>query len=267
MSDRILKRNTLGNALGFVTVIALTSALSVHPQTTSASDASSGTAMSQKNPADTGIKGEHGTSGTPTGSTTGTSSGKANGAASSGMSGSTGATSSGSDTAGSSEKATSTGAMASKGSVSASDRTLMRELAVADLNEIAAAKLAQGKSTNDQVKSFAQKMIDDHTKSLEQLQQLAQAKGVQLPTEADAKHRAMEKKLGALSGEKFDHEYMQQAGTVDHRKAHQLVARVSRRAQDADLKALADKMQPDIEQHMQMAQQMRRGAAQTSSGK
>lgn len=143
----------------------------------------------------------------------------------------------------------------------------MRQLAQSNLAEIATSQLALEKSTNDDVKKFAQQMVDDHTKALGQLQQIAQQKGVELPTQPDAKHRAMGKKLGALSGDAFDRQYLASSGMADHRQAHQLVTRVSKQAKDPDLKALAEQMEPTIEQHLQMARDVRREqSGATSSG-
>jgi putative membrane protein len=141
----------------------------------------------------------------------------------------------------------------------------MRELAYANISEIETAKLAQSKSKNDEVLNFARQMIDDHTKALDQLQQLAQQKGVQLPSEPDAKHKALSKRLEGLSGAAFDREYLAKAGTSDHTQAHKLVARVKAHAHDADLKQLADNLQPGIDHHLQMAKELK-SSSQTSSG-
>lgn len=138
--------------------------------------------------------------------------------------------------------------------VNSSDRNLMRELAYANLAEVEAAKIAQSQSQNDQVKNFAQRMMDDHTKALQELQQLAQQKGVALPTEPDAQHKAEAKKLAALSGDKFDKRYMAKGGLSDHHNTHRLLSRVQDRASDPDLKALASKMMPVVDQHLSMAQ-------------
>lgn len=148
------------------------------------------------------------------------------------------------------------GAGAPQGKVSAADRRLMQQIAQANIAEIETGKLAQSKSQNDEVKNFAQRMIDDHTKALEDLQQVAQAKGVTLPTTPDAKHRAMAKKLNALSGDKFDRMYMTQGGVTDHRQTHQLLERAQARATDPDVKQVVEQTLPVVQQHLTMAQQL-----------
>jgi putative membrane protein len=165
--------------------------------------------------------------------------------------------SSASDTAGSSASGK------ASGSLSKSDQKMMKDLAQANMAEIEAAKVAQQKSSDEKVKNFAQKMIDDHTKAGEQMQQLAQAKGVTLPTEVDAKHKAEIKKLSALSGDKFDKAYMARGGVQDHRQAHALLGKIEKSAKDSDLKQLASGMMPTVDEHWKMAKDMR--SEQTSA--
>jgi len=140
--------------------------------------------------------------------------------------------------------------------LSKADQNMMREIAQANLAEIEAGKVALNQSKNDQVKSYAQRMIDDHMQAQKELEQLAQTKGVTLPTGPDNKHQAAIKKLSALEGDKFDKQYMAQGGISDHRNTHRLLERVQQRAGDPDLKALAAKMEPTVSQHLTMAQDL-----------
>jgi predicted outer membrane protein len=156
---------------------------------------------------------------------------------------------------------------ATKGSLSKADEKIIKDMAQANIAEIEAGKLAQSKSQNDQVKSFAQQMIDDHSKALTDVQTLAQQKGVTLPTEPDAKHKAMAAKLQAMSGDAFDKAYMAQAGVSDHKKVHSMLMSDEKRAKDADVKAAAAKMAPVVEQHLKSAEQMHSAKAGTTSGK
>lgn len=149
------------------------------------------------------------------------------------------------------------------------DQKIVIDMAQANMAEIESAKMAQGKTQNDQVKTFAQQMIDDHTKALTDVQQLATAKGVTLPAEVDQRHKAMADKLAALSGDAFDKAYMAQCGVAEHKKVHAMLASAEKKAKDPDLKALAGRMQPTVEQHMKAAQQMGKAkpAAATGAGK
>ncbi|WP_255756731.1 DUF4142 domain-containing protein [Massilia sp. erpn] len=150
------------------------------------------------------------------------------------------------------------------------DARLLNDLAQANMAEVAAARIALQKSQNEQVRSFAQQMIDDHGKGLEAVRQVALSKGVSLPAEPDSKQKAMAQRLQALSGEQFDRQYLEQAGVQGHRQAHTLVSKAQKQAKDADLKALAAQLQPTVEQHLNQVQQLNAslnsGATAGSSG-
>ena len=157
-------------------------------------------------------------------------------------------------------------AQAMSGKLSRSDEKLLVQLAQANLAEINAGKLAQQKSENDRVKSYAQKMVDDHTKALDDLKQIAQSKGVTLPTEPNKQQMAMEHKLQGLSGDKFDKQYMKQAGDRAHKQTHQLLQKAEK-ASDTDLKNYASKTIAAVEGHQQMAKETERSLKGTATGK
>lgn len=135
-------------------------------------------------------------------------------------------------------------------SLAKTDQTMLKQLAQANIAEIEAGRIALDKSQNTEVKAFAQQMIDDHSNGLREVMNVAQSKGVVLPTEPDAKHKAMGKKLKRLSGDAFDREYAAQAGISDHKAAHAFVQKVQSDAKDADVKALAAKLEPTIAKHL-----------------
>lgn len=214
-------------------------------ETTSASPDTSGA------PDATGAAGSAGASGS-----SGASGGMEQGASGSSAEQSSGASAASSGAAGSGAGAT---------TLSKADQNIMREIAQANMAEVRAATIALQKSDTDQVKTFAQKMIDDHTQAQQELEQLAQSKGVTLPTELDRKNQAMAKKLESLEGAKFDKQYLSQGGVKDHRETHRMLNRAETRASDPELKALITKIEPVVSNHMQMAQDIQSGKG-TASG-
>ncbi|WP_334190069.1 DUF4142 domain-containing protein [Noviherbaspirillum sp.] len=251
----MLKREHLPHMLGAATLALMFSAASVHPQTTTtgtsgtaATTGTSSTAADSRAPGASGGSAASGASATPSAGSQG-----------SGASGSATATS------GASDKSAGAGSKA-EGSLSKGDQTILRQMAITNISEIEAGKLAQSKSKDEKVKTYAQQMIDDHTKAQGELEQLAQSKNVTLPKEPDAKHKAMAKKLSALEGEKFDKQYMAQGGVTDHRNAHSMLQKAEKTAKDPEVKALVTKMIPVVDQHLQTARQDT-GAAKTASGK
>jgi putative membrane protein len=159
------------------------------------------------------------------------------------------------DTTANSTTAASSTRTGASAKVASADQKMMRDIAHANISEIAAGKLALEKSQSDDVKSFAQKMIDDHTKAQQELQTLADSKGVKLPTEPDAKHKAMAKMMSALKGDAFDKRYLKQGGLNDHENTHKLLERVQAKAKDADLQAYAAKTISAVDQHLTLAEE------------
>lgn len=151
---------------------------------------------------------------------------------------------------------TAPGAMSPATRLQRADQGLLRDIAQANMAEVATGKLALEKSQNGEVKKFAQMMVDDHSTALKDVQQLAQAKATTLPSEPDTKHKAALKAMQAMDGARFDRQYISQAGVGDHRKTRELLQKTQANAKDGDLKALAGKMLPVVEQHLSHAEQM-----------
>ena len=145
------------------------------------------------------------------------------------------------------------------------DQKMMRDMAMVNMAEIETARMAQSKSQSDQVKAYAQRMIDDHSKGLAEVQTLAQAKGMTLPTELDKAHKAKGARLAKLSGEQFDKAYMAQAGIADHKAAHAKVQAAAKKAKDPDVKALAARLHPTVQEHLKMARDAHVGHSATSA--
>jgi putative membrane protein len=129
--------------------------------------------------------------------------------------------------------------------------TFVKTAAQDGMTEVALAKLALSKSSNDEVKQFAQKMEQDHTKADQQLSSIARTKGIAVPTQLDAKHQAMVKSLGAKSGAAFDSAYATHMAK-GHAKAVALF-QAAAQSSDPDLAAFAQKTLPTIEVHKQLA--------------
>jgi putative membrane protein len=134
------------------------------------------------------------------------------------------------------------------------DRKLLEDLIEANAAEVQTGKMALEKAQGQEAKSFAQKMVDDHTKALKELQDLAQAKGVTPKDDTDLQHKALAKALGGLDGERFDVQYMKRVGVDDHKRTLQLLEKTQKNAKDADLKAMAQKMMPVVQGHLKTAQ-------------
>lgn len=134
---------------------------------------------------------------------------------------------------------------------SMSDRNRMQTLAMANLAELSAARLALTKAQNPQVKQYAQQMIDDHTKAMDDLTALAKSKNITLPVKPDPQHQSATARLEGQSGDDFTKDYLEQSGVTDHRNTLRLLLDISKDADDPQLRKLAEKMIPIVENHLQ----------------
>ena len=146
------------------------------------------------------------------------------------------------------------------------DISAMKQLAQANLSEIAAGKTAAEKAQSPDVKKFGQKMVDDHTKMLEDLRSLAKKKNVALPQDADVKDMAQMKVMEHKSGAEFDKAYMEHM-VKDHEKDLKDVQNIAGKAKDPEFKAAVQKAEPKIKEHLALAQRLSKGAAAGSSSK
>ncbi|MCA1818087.1 MAG: DUF4142 domain-containing protein [Acidobacteria bacterium] len=156
------------------------------------------------------------------------------------------------------------GTMNSNSGATSADAKFMTTAAAGGLAEVAAARVALERASSDQVKQYAQKMIDDHTANNAELQQLAASKGVALPNAPDPKHQAELDKLSKLSGAQFDAEYVRNSGVKDHAAMEKLMTKESGGGRDADAKAFAAKTLPAVQQHLQMARDLAAGMKGTT---
>ena len=134
----------------------------------------------------------------------------------------------------------------------AGDQQFMIEAARGGIAEVELGRLAAQRASSDAVRQFAQRMATDHGAANQELMQLAQRKGVTLPQEMDAAHRAAMDRLAATSGPAFDQAYMADM-MRDHQGATALFTREAREGQDAEVRAWAMKTLPAIQEHQRLA--------------
>lgn len=142
--------------------------------------------------------------------------------------------------------------------VSSQDQNFVMNAAASDAFEIQSSQLALQKSRNPNVLRFAQRMIDDHTKSTQQLTQVASVKGLKAaPTLDSPQQRMMATLDGARGG--FDREYWR-AQVAAHQATAALYQTEISGGYDADLRGFAQQTLPIVQQHLAMAQHQGRGS-------
>ncbi len=145
------------------------------------------------------------------------------------------------------------------------DSKFVMNAAMGGLAEVELGKVAASKGASDEVRQFGQRMVDDHSKANEELMRVASSKGMTPPSALDAKHQAEVQKLSALSGEKFDKEYVKMM-LSDHKKDVGEFQKQASRGADPDIKAFASSTLPTLQEHLQMIQRISDKMALRKSG-
>jgi putative membrane protein len=137
--------------------------------------------------------------------------------------------------------------------IAPSTQDFVTEAASSDMFEVASSKLALERS-DDPTKSFAQQMIQDHTKTTDELKALIEDKkiNVTLPTAMSDAQQKMMKDLQDKQGDDFTKQYHSDQ-VKGHKEAVSLFKRYSNGGEQADLKAWAAKTLPTLEHHLDMA--------------
>lgn len=133
------------------------------------------------------------------------------------------------------------------------DRQFVEKAAQGGMMEVQLGQAAQQKASNAQVKSFGERMAQDHGKANDELKKIAGAKGLTVPTAMERSHMRDMERLQKLSGAEFDREYMKHM-VADHKKDISAFEKQAKSGKDAELKAFAAKTLPTLQAHLKLAQ-------------
>ena len=136
------------------------------------------------------------------------------------------------------------------------DRKFIEEAANSGMFEVQVAQLAAAKASDANVKSFAGMLVDHHTAANNELVQLANAKGVELPAAPKRALRRDIEKLGKKSGAEFDRDFVRDVGIKAHEKDIKLFQEARKDVKDAELKAFVDRTLPKLQEHLAAAEQL-----------
>lgn len=143
------------------------------------------------------------------------------------------------------------------------DGVVLETIMTIDNNEIAAAQLAEKKTSNADVKGFAQSMITDHSKNLQDAKDLGDKIKVS-PTSNEKTDRLKKmgqdelKKLDATDSKNFDAVYID-AMVKGHQQALKIIDdKLMPKASNQDLIAFLKSTREVVAHHLQMAQDVQK---------
>ncbi len=142
----------------------------------------------------------------------------------------------------------------STSTLSSADRKFFTDASQGGMLEVELGKIAAAKGSNPDVKTFGQRMVDDHSKANDQLKDLAAKKDVKLLGKLSPAKQKMVDKYNKLSGAAFDSSYISHMVT-DHKQDVAEFKKEAKSGKDADVKSWAGTTLPTLEDHLKMAQE------------
>jgi putative membrane protein len=130
------------------------------------------------------------------------------------------------------------------------DKKFVEKAAFGGLAEVQLGQQMSTTAKNPDARSFASRMVTDHSKANDELKQLATTKGLTLPSDTDKEHKEAAQKV--TSSKNPDKAYMAEM-VRDHDKDVKEFEEASSKAKDPDLKAWIDKTLPVLKDHQKMA--------------
>lgn len=140
------------------------------------------------------------------------------------------------------------------------DQDFLVKASEGNISEIKLGQLAMHKANNPQIKQFAQRMIDDHTKAQQQLVKDTEASNIIDPDHMTKDAAGLYDKLNQEAGADFDKDYMS-AMVNDHQDDVNTFQDEIKNGKNEQLKAYAQNTLPVLQQHLQSAKQINQQVA------
>jgi len=143
-----------------------------------------------------------------------------------------------------------------------SNANVVAVLNTIDTSEIEAAQLAKQKASSQAVRTYAGRLVDEHTDMMQKNLQLARRIKVEpekprLASALESTHQQTMEQLRKRSGQDFDRAYMTYQVQM-HEQALKLVEDTAESADDSRLKQHLIQARPELQSHLSAAQNLQR---------
>jgi len=143
----------------------------------------------------------------------------------------------------------------SSNQASAEDAKFVTKAGEINLAEINIGRLAAQRASRQDVRQFANQLVQDHSMNLQQLNQLANRNHWKGAERMDQEHQQLFQKLATMEGQQFDREFVQKM-VEGHKKAAEAFKHASENCKNAELKQYATQTLAAIQQHEKEAQRL-----------
>lgn len=132
------------------------------------------------------------------------------------------------------------------------DKLFVRQAALGGQAEVELARLAQKRATDPAVRQFADRMVEAHSKSNQQLLKLGKGLSPDMPKQLDAEHQAVRNELDKAQGQTFDLAYIA-AQIQDHQRTANLLQWHISTGQNEPLRKYSIQTLPEVMDHLEQA--------------
>lgn len=129
------------------------------------------------------------------------------------------------------------------------DQDFINMAAQTDMMEAHLGQMAADQASSQDVKTYAQMLVADHTADYQQLTAIAAKDNLTVPTGLDAAHNKMIAPFGKLQGAAFDSLYAHTM-IAGHTEAIGVYTKESTKSESADIKAYAATTLPALQKHL-----------------
>lgn len=134
------------------------------------------------------------------------------------------------------------------------DKLFVRQAALGGRAEVELSKIAQKKASNESVRAFADRMVEVHSKSNQQLLRTGRGLNPDLPKDLDPEHQSVRNELQKASGQSFDIAYIA-AQIQDHQRTANLLQWHISNGQNEALRKYSMETLPEVMDHLEHAKQ------------
>ena len=145
------------------------------------------------------------------------------------------------------------------------DEDFAKEAAQGGMAEVRLGQLAQEKGSNETVKEFGKRMVEDHSAANGKLRSAASRENVTLPTTLSKKEEKTYDQLSQLSGDAFDRAYAKDM-VKDHQFDVAAFKEEANNGQKPAIKEFASQTLPTLQEHLKMAREMQRTVSGGTKG-
>jgi len=140
------------------------------------------------------------------------------------------------------------------------EKRFVKDALQSGLTDVELAKVAVNKATSDSIKQFAQKTIDDRSKTNDELKQIASNEKINVPDSLDSKQQSKIDKMSKLSGADFDRAYMKDQVKNQQNELREF-QQEAQRGNDPQVKSFASKTVAALDENVKTAKELEKGGS------